>query len=510
MAITNVKIGTRVQDNKTGQTGIITAQGFVSDGSEARKSSMSIGANVGLNPSAETKPITKGIFSRIQETLNERGSKFKATFKRTAQMEQTPLETGIQVVGGGIGLAGDLAFQSAVGAAETIAPRATTNISQAITEAITGTRIPEVASKIDDWAQEHPRAAANLGGIIDIASIVPVGKAGQVGLKSAKAGIRKGAATAAKAGVAAEKVGAAAKTTAKTAAGIAEDVIPSTQNIISHQVTRALDLTQGDARNILNSTGNEVGEFVARNNLIKESKAETLAAVDDFFKQNFNEVRETITKVEGTYSTGDVPRFKQALQNIKKEITDVPGLEEDNVLVDALLKKKEVSLVDVQRVKELVDEHFSLFRITGDPASGRAKQGVRNMRADLREFIENEVEENLGVDIFDLNNNVATAKGIVKAAEARSTRGLTRSNLQLGDLAVFGVGTGVSGGNFLVGAAAVLGKKILDSPAIKLRFARWIDKLSDARKAKVAKDLTEGRIPKGLPESIKDVLEEDL
>jgi hypothetical protein len=72
-----------------------------------------------------------------------------------------------------------------------------------------------------------------------------------------------------------------------TVGNIKNDIIPSVDQLVNHNITRALDLTQGDLKNISASTGQEVGKFVAEKNLIGRNKAETVTKIDSFYKQNY-------------------------------------------------------------------------------------------------------------------------------------------------------------------------------------------------------------------------------
>jgi hypothetical protein len=282
---------------------------------------------------------------------------------------------------------------------------------------------------------------------------------------------------------------------ANTAKNIAKDIIPSRERLVNTEVTKALDLTQADVRNISLSTGNDTGAFLADNNLIGVNVAETSSNLQKFLNENYTRVRTEVGSVKEKFRKTEIPTYYEALGEIKKQITDVPGLQADNYIVDALLKKKILSLEDVQQAKELMDKHFSLYKVVGDVKEGVAKTGLANIRGSLKSFIENKVKNNTGADISDLNNNVATARSIQDAIETRSTRGMTRANVSAGDIVTFLTGSGLSGGNPLIGLVAVLAKKIYQSPAFKLRFAKFLDGLNDSRKLKVLEDLKAGKLP---------------
>jgi hypothetical protein len=213
-----------------------------------------------------------------------------------------------------------------------------------------------------------------------------------------------------------------------------------------------------------------------------------------FINKIIKEVRAEIAKVDKVYSAAEVPRYQEALSAIKKKISDVPGLEKANTEVNALLKIKKPTLQNIQRVKELMDDHFNLYKVTGDVGEGVAKEGLANIRKDLRYFIENEVEKETGADIRMLNNNVQTSQSILRATKARSTRGLTRANLSLSDLGLFTAGSFT--GSPLFGAALVFAKKVMQSATFRLRASQILDSLSDAGKAKVISQLNKGIVPK--------------
>lgn len=283
---------------------------------------------------------------------------------------------------------------------------------------------------------------------------------------------------------------------------VTKDVIPTTERIINHQVTQALDLTASDVKNINLSTGNEVGRFLADKNLIGSNKNTTVNNLNKFFKENYDLVRSEINKVNTEYKPSQIPRYTDALKAIQTKTKEVAGLEKVGVEIENLLSKRTgIKLKDVQKVKELMDEHFKLYKATGDVGESVAKQGLDNIRKDLKGFIEKEVKNNTGSDIAELNNNVSTAKSTLDAIEERSTAGLTRSNIRIGDFGTFGVGTMFGGP--VTGIAAVFLKKLAESPAIQLRIAKLLDSFSDARKAKIQATLQKGKIPPEFNQFIK-------
>lgn len=272
-----------------------------------------------------------------------------------------------------------------------------------------------------------------------------------------------------------------------------QDVAGTVQNRIDHNIATALELTPGDLKNIEASTGNQVGKWLSDNNLIGANKATTQGAIDAFKTKNYNEVRSEIDKVNQVYTPDQIPRYTDALKAIQSQIQNTVGLEKDSALITKLLNKQEITLKDIQKAKELLDDHFSLYKVTGDVAGGVAKEGLANVRTDLKNFIEAQVKKHTGADIRQLNNNVATARSLSDAITARSSRGITRAMLSQRDV-MMGLGLTYFGSP-LVGLAYVLIKKIATSPTMRLRIARWLDAKSDAYRASVSKDLQKGEVP---------------
>jgi uncharacterized ParB-like nuclease family protein len=351
-----------------------------------------------------------------------------------------------------------------------------------------------IAQKYAEWAQKHPDASKEIENILDITALTGIKPVGNILKTGAEAGIRTGK----------EAVETGLETAGKAVQPITnaiKDVTPTSSRIISSNVTKALDFTPADTKNILLSTGNDVGEFMAKNNLIGGNVESTKSLLDDFYKQNYKTVRDEISKVKTVYNADEVPRYKETLKSLYSQTTGVPGLEQSANEIKTLFQKKKITLGDVQRAKELIDKHSNLYKVTGDVKEGLQKQGLANVRKDLRAFIEKEVKDNTGADIRALNNQVQTSRDILDTITQRSTRGLTRYNLTLRDLGLFTGGSFI--GSPLFGMALVFVKKLSESPSVRLKIAKFIDQLSDASKARIEAELKAGKIPQDLNRFIK-------
>lgn len=361
-------------------------------------------------------------------------------------------------------------------------------------DALSNLYTPEFKASLANLSDEEFRQATqplqNLVNAGNIANNILLAKGGA---KTAELATDMSRQTATKAVDLAQKGAEGIGNVADTIATTAKEVVPSIDRVVNEQVSKALELTPTDIKNIELSTGNVLGRFMADENLIGKNAKTTTKLLSDFFKTNYNAVRSEIEKVTDIYKPSEVPRFKQALNELKSQVQGVAGQESKLSEVNNLLGKKSVTLGDVQNVKELIDNLYSLYKNTGDVKAGVAKQGVSNIRSEIKSFIEQQVKEKTGADISQLNNKVATAKGILDAQKNRSTSGILKSNIKMGDLGIFGAGSFI--GSPLFGLALLAGKKIIETPAMRFRVAKFLDGISDARKLKIQERMAKGDLP---------------
>ena len=438
----------------------------------------------------------------IKQTFMDQRAKATATKEAFRTGEQGALSTGFQATGQTFGLISNIIGEGIMGLGKAVIPQKIEDVIGKKVQTKVGQiaqrpGVQNILSKYETLKETNPELARNIDAALGIGSLALDVSGIGLGAKGATIGAKQAFKGGIRAGETAIQAGKGALKTAKSVAG---DIVPTASRASNYFATRALNLTQGDVKNIAKSTGHEVGEFLGEQNLIRNNVKETQEAVSNFYKENYKTVRSEISKVSKPYKAAEIPRYKDSLNALVKQINEVPGLEASADEVKTLLKKTNPTLNDVQRVKELMDEHFSLYKVTGDVKESIAKEGLANLRKDLKEFIEKEVKENTGADIADLNNKVSASRSIVDAIETRSTRGLTQSNIKIGDMGTLFAGFAI---NPLVGVGAVIAKKIIESPSIRLRLAKLLDKISDARKARIKAELKAGKVPNEIREIIK-------
>lgn len=134
----------------------------------------------------------------IGNDLFKRGDQFKRIFEQTANGDINPLETGVQTVGTVIGAFGDLTFNAVSTMVKQSIPEPVENyIGEKVSNASdyffntragkwTVGKMNASMEMYSDFKEDHPRAAANIEGVFNIASAIPVVKGAQVAKESAK------------------------------------------------------------------------------------------------------------------------------------------------------------------------------------------------------------------------------------------------------------------------------------------------------------------------------------
>lgn len=339
--------------------------------------------------------------------------------------------------------------------------------------------------KIKETAIEDPAAV-----LADVATILTGGgaAASRIGQASKIGGVARAGQNLSRLGQQLEPINAVTSGASKLSSGlqntlagrVASEAIPTAKGLQQGQVVKALDLTQGDLANIGKSTGNDVTEFMSKNNLLRNTPEEVATALNDSRAATMKQVRDYVADVKRLYSPEDIPAIKPSLQSILDDIDGVTGLEQSAADIKQLLQKDSFTLGDVQLAKELIDENTNLYSKIGDVKSTSKARGLANNRKSIQKFIEDEVSLETGgtVDIRQLNNDVATSYAIEDAILTRATRNLTRQNVSLGDWAAIFAGSTISPA---VGIGLYIGKKLVQTPSFRLAFVKALN----ARPAKV-------------------------
>lgn len=105
------------------------------------------------------------------------------------------------------------------------------------------------------------------------------------------------------------------------------------------------------------------------------------------------------------------PEAKKALLQIRNELEWKVWLEGKLAKIDEMLAKPDYTLSELNAVKRELDDMYNLYTKTGDPTAWLKAEWLRNVRANIRWFIEDEAEK-LWVNVRKLNNETSTARGL--------------------------------------------------------------------------------------------------
>lgn len=370
-----------------------------------------------------------------------------------------------------------------------------------------------------------------VGALADIAAVATgvgsaikaTGTAGKLGTLERVGGtVSRAGQIADPASIAARTASTVAKATSgatSRAARVISEVIPGFSEVKEKAVTRALDLTQGDVARFNQRRGITPGEYITQKTvqidgqnvpLLGNTVEDTAQNINTLKNNSYTELRSKLAQVDQTYGADEVPRVKNTLQSIASDLEGVPGLEDDLAEVQRLLSKEEYTLTDVQRAKEIFDERYNIFNKSGDPKAGDRAAGLKNVREDIREFIETEGDK-YGIDVRQLNDDVSVAYELEKAIEKGATRDMTRNELGLTDNIV---GSALAGGAIfggispLTAAGLFLAKRTMSSPTFKLAVAQAVSKLGDVKARALTEALRAGKLTPEQTQLLRGIIEE--
>jgi len=137
-----------------------------------------------------------GFFKDVGEAGGKAVDRVKGAFSRAYNDNQDPISTGVQTVGAGAGFVQDVVGAGLKSAYKNIVPHF---VQKGISEAgqsVLGTSVGQEGLQAigkgldyyDRWKKKHPTVANDLESAVDIASLLPIGKGGQLAKEGAVAG----------------------------------------------------------------------------------------------------------------------------------------------------------------------------------------------------------------------------------------------------------------------------------------------------------------------------------
>jgi hypothetical protein len=188
---------------------------------------------------AQKPGILPRIASDVGQAFQQRGQNV-AQSKADVQSGKQSLFSGLlQSAGQAAGLIGDTLFSAGKEAVRSVAPAVIPAAKNVLAGIASSQPVQQAVQAGGEFAAKHPELSRDIGAVGNIASILPVGKAGQLAAK----GVQVGAGAAKSAAVAgAEKVaGTIARQTAKTASRTAETAFRDALDISRPKMTSKLE-----------------------------------------------------------------------------------------------------------------------------------------------------------------------------------------------------------------------------------------------------------------------------
>lgn len=304
----------------------------------------------------------------------------------------------------------------------------------------------------------------------------------------------------------------------KTVKNIARYIVPTASELSEKKVVQSLDLTAGQVASFKQRTGINPGEYLLSKKIIKngvETKLldktpdATLQNVAELKTSSYSKLREELFNVPKTYKPTEVPRMEAMLNQIKSELKNITGREDDIVQIQEILDKKEWKLSDVQSAKEMFDDNYNVYKKSGVAKDTQKAEGLANVRNEIKVFIEKEASD-YDIDVRGLNEDVTFAWQLEDSIAKSSTKDLTRKSFGLTDniLASILLGGTAFGGISIPAAVGIfVTKKVAESPAFRISVAQGLGKLKDNKITQITKQLSDGVLTKENKVILKGIME---
>jgi hypothetical protein len=286
------------------------------------------------------------------------------------------LQTGGALAGGTVDVAGKLLLEGA----KVLTPKPVENfvgdVTQGFTQGVSDAIPEDIKQSLSSWASQHPEAAANLGAIVDIASIIPAGKAGSTikGLVSAP--------SAAKLTKTAERVMQAEERLTPIYAGgkVVEDAGKVVTKPLGQSVLQNIDLKKGGTYRDLNNELETVSKSqTARVSEMLKPYKETYG-VDDFNFEvsglKYNPVKDAISSLD-----------ELASKTVDTKVAEVVQKYND------LAKTRQLTRNDINEISKKLSYYLPSFKQNGELFKRTNAVKVENTRRQLKEIALKDIPE---------------------------------------------------------------------------------------------------------------------
>ena len=468
----------------------------------------------------QLQPKEPNIISRIGEDITKRGENYLAGVEAQKRIEQTPLETGVQLLGQGAGLAFDIGgevLKSVIDKIPKAIKRPIEEVAKSVLDTPLGqTGIKAISQGMDiykEWKSGNPRAARDLEAVVNIAMLIPTGKiAGMAGKKA----ISTTGELAGKVATGLEK-------------GLAEQTFKEALDIVSPKLTitkKAIALEKGKGLVTQKILPRKFEKITLAPTKQQEEMAKTVTGIVSKAKNPIDnieairtEIGQVAQKVEEGLKTNDTifnkTQLKSALNEAKEGSRVVFGTDKTlqnsyNAIVDEMMRQTEKTTGNLSGLLQarknfdnLIEQKFP--KLLSNPIGDTAKQNaVLDVRRTVNDFIESKLPEgNVFKEelrkqklMYDAIKNISqkTASSVDASAVKKAMTALRQNPLVAGvtgGILTYGALMGMFSnpvviGTLVLGGGIKLGKTIITSRILKeslisvLRFLEKAGKSVDA------------------------------
>lgn len=394
------------------------------------------------DPSAQPEPEAEkpGYLSRVATEYTERGQKLIGGFKAAERGEQSPVSAVLQG-------AGQIAAAAFTPVTQAIAPV----IAPVVEKVSEQPAVQDLTSKYTSWKSQHPEAAANLEGAVNIAvllSSVPVaGAAGKSASRAASAIAEAPVATIKKVGAAGSK-----------AVRVAADPVSIMNRVARVTPTSAQKFTKL-------SGGESIGQYL--------TKRGVYGNVEDVTKQLYQRFTQTRTaaddglaNLKGSFQPKPVETALDALVAREARVSSPGALSRDFKRVRDLqnkFRREGLTMPEINEVKRLYERNVRLDYAKQNLTTEVAK--ATNLDSAMREWQMSKADEMGFKNLREINKETQLARELADALGKEYSGKLGNNAVSLTDWIL------IAGGD--PAALASLGlKKVFSSKSVMSAIAR--------------------------------------
>jgi hypothetical protein len=400
-------------------------------------------------PQANTNALTG-----ISQSAKERFGDIKETWQKTASGEISPLRTGIRTTGDVIGLGGDVLFNVIKEGVKAVSPKAVEKVKGAVSKVGETEVAQNVLSAYSGWAEKNPEAARDLGSVLNIASVFPLGKGAQVGTKLATKGVQATEAgiqaTSKAVGKGVQAIGVAGEKTGKALVSAAIPPKEVAARVLAYKAKNPLAKRFQQAMEGIEKAPITPADAVIKYNLIGPSRTSIGVRAKRMADELFNnQVKPVLNGITDKVKKADIFTGIQKKINNVKDISRRKSLQNAfDALADDYSKVSSWSVKTLDDIKSGMASRLPSKVWKGQDIAGDMNN-VRKMFADEARMI---VRSKLPAPVVAIYDDYGALKEVMKMGEKAIQAGVNTNMIGLmGEVwragatpLLTGIGTGVS------------------------------------------------------------------